>query len=222
MAYIYQIINNINNKIYVGKTTTTIQERWKYHIGDSHRERCKQRPLYRAMNKYGVENFSIQILEQCSPEEMDQREMYWINKLQSYHNGYNATLGGDGSLRANYDLIVEYYKKYQNLAEVSRQLGYDTGTIKTALLNYNIPIKSSTDIIKEQYSKKISQLDLSGNYLRSFESCRQAGDYIIANKYTSSTNQSGVAAHIGQVCNGKRKTAYGFQWKKEQKESVIV
>ena len=69
MAYIYQITNNINGKIYVGKTVkNNIQERWEEHLKDYKKPRCEKRPLYDAMNKYGSENFSIKELEECSAE----------------------------------------------------------------------------------------------------------------------------------------------------------
>ena len=46
------------------------------------------------MNKYGIEHFHIEIIEEIdNPEE---REIYWINVKDTYTYGYNATLGGDG------------------------------------------------------------------------------------------------------------------------------
>ena len=61
-GYIYLIENKINGKKYIGKTYSSIEKRWKEHIKDRTRF---DRPLYRAMNKYGIENFSIQELEYC-------------------------------------------------------------------------------------------------------------------------------------------------------------
>ena len=57
IGYIYKITNRLNQKAYIGKTIYTVEERWQEHIRDSKRDRCKDRPLYRAMNKYGIENF---------------------------------------------------------------------------------------------------------------------------------------------------------------------
>ena len=216
MAYIYQITNDINGKIYVGKTVkNNIQERWKEHLKDYKKSRCEKRPLYDAMNKYGPENFSIKELEECSLEELNDKEIYWIEKLDSFRYGYNATAGGDGKQTADYDLIIKYYNLYHNIAEVHRQLGYDYETIKSALLNKNITIISSAEISLITQGKKIKQYDLNNNYLQSFNSCGQAAKYLIDNHYTTSLKTSLVSGHIGQVCNNKRKTAYGFKWKYE-------
>ncbi len=54
MAYIYIIENDINDKKYIGKTTFSIEKRWAEHCRDCKREHLEKRPLYRAMNKYGI------------------------------------------------------------------------------------------------------------------------------------------------------------------------
>ena len=66
MSYIYVITNNINGKQYVGKTNFSLQKRFQEHINDSKRSTKEHRPLYNAFNKYGIENFSIKVLEECS------------------------------------------------------------------------------------------------------------------------------------------------------------
>lgn len=76
MACIYVITNKINNKKYVGKTNFSIEKRFKEHCSDSKRREFEKRPLYNAMNKYGIENFEISLLEECSAEESAAKEIY--------------------------------------------------------------------------------------------------------------------------------------------------
>ena len=89
---IYKITNLLNGMIYVGQTTRTVEERFKAHTkADSY--------IGRAIRKYGVENFSIEILEQCETlEQLNKREIFWIAYFNCKKpNGYNLTDGGDGS-----------------------------------------------------------------------------------------------------------------------------
>lgn len=53
--------------------------------------------LYKAMNKYGIDNFIFSILEECPVEKLDEREIFWISQLNSYLKGYNMTRGGQES-----------------------------------------------------------------------------------------------------------------------------
>ena len=94
---IYCITNLINNKKYVGLSKNCLK-RWNEHYSKSYhstKEDEIRKPLYMAMRKYGRENFSFVILEECEEKELKEKEIYWINKLNTYKTGYNATLGGD-------------------------------------------------------------------------------------------------------------------------------
>ena len=112
MGFIYVITNDVNGKQYVGKTELTIQERFKIHQKDCYKRQCENRPLYYAMRKYGMEHFHIEELERT--DNTCEREIYWIAKLNTFHNGYNATRGGDGKPYLDYDLIIETYKQVHN------------------------------------------------------------------------------------------------------------
>ncbi len=82
--------------MYIGKTERDIHERFKEHKYDMDRRKNEKRPLYDAMNKYGIENFKIELLKETNdPEE---RERYYIKYYDTFNNkkGYNATAGGDG------------------------------------------------------------------------------------------------------------------------------
>ncbi len=211
MAYIYQITNDVNQKIYIGKTENSIEKRFKEHCWDASRERNEKRPLYNAMRKYGVEHFHIELIEETdNPEE---REIYWIEKKQSFKNGYNATIGGDGRKYIDYDLVVKTYQDLQNIKLVAKQLNHDESTISKILKEKNIDIKSSIEWMRENRGKKVGQYDLNDNFIQSFDSRGLASKYLIDNHYTTSVAIDAVAGRIGQVCNGKRKTAYGFKWK---------
>ena len=60
MPYIYKITNVLNGKMYIGKTSSTIEERWKEHRHDATRKSKEYRPLYSAIQKYGADNFIIE------------------------------------------------------------------------------------------------------------------------------------------------------------------
>ncbi len=103
---IYVITNTINNKKYVG-LSKDCHKRWHDHYSKSYnstRQDDLNKVLYQAMRKYGRENFSFQILEECSEEQLAEREKYWINKLDTYNKGYNETLGGEISGEKNIHL----------------------------------------------------------------------------------------------------------------------
>ena len=63
MGYIYKITSKINNKIYIGKTTRNPEMRWKEHIRDS-KNNNNNIPLYNAFNKYGIDNFSFEVISE--------------------------------------------------------------------------------------------------------------------------------------------------------------
>ena len=94
---IYCITNMINGKQYVG-LSKDCYKRWSDHYSKSYRSTKEddiRKPLYQAMKKYGRENFSFMILEECNFDKLKEREIYWIEKLKTYDTGYNATRGGD-------------------------------------------------------------------------------------------------------------------------------
>jgi group I intron endonuclease len=105
--FIYKIINTINKDFYIGKTSKTLKKRFSQHLyyaktkGKTH--------LCNAIVKYGKENFIIKCIEElkCFDDVMlNQREIYWIEKLSPK---YNMTKGGDGLL--NYKHTIETKQK---------------------------------------------------------------------------------------------------------------
>lgn len=161
---IYKITNNINKKVYIGKTYSDVEKRFKEHVRDSKRERCKNRPLYRAFNKYGVENFSHEVLGEYEEKELEDMEIYYIDQFNSYHNGYNATRGGDGKryLDLNEEEVIAKYEEYGTVIHTAKHFNCDKDTIKKILKSNNIEIISSVQTIRNKYSKRVSQYTVSG------------------------------------------------------------
>lgn len=94
---IYMIKNKVNNKIYIGQSFN-IKERWaKGHIKPLEMNNHINIHLQRSWNKYGKENFEFIIIEECIISELNKKEIFWIEFYDSFKNGYNRTLGGEGS-----------------------------------------------------------------------------------------------------------------------------
>lgn len=97
MCGIYKITNNINGKVYIGQSIC-IERRWRNHknyFGSGNEDY----PLYRAFSKYGIENFSFEVVEECETDLLNEREIYWISFYRSNQRdyGYNQTAGGSFS-----------------------------------------------------------------------------------------------------------------------------
>ena len=210
MAYIYQIINDINNKIYIGKTELSIDKRFKEHCSDAFKERNEKRPLYSAMRKYGIEHFHIELIEETdNPEE---REKYWIEQKQSFKNGYNATLGGDGKKYLDYDLIIASYKEIKSIKDTAISLGISSDSVSNVLRANNISIITSSEVIQKKYGKVVNMYDLQNTFLKTFPSVNAAAKYMVENNLTG-CKMTTIKQHITEVCMGKRKTAAKFKWK---------
>ena len=91
MKYIYKIENLINHKIYIGQTNNP-QRRFQEHRAKGY-EINTHKVLYYAFDKYGIDNFSFEIIEKTN--DPNEREKYWITFYDSFENGYNMTEGGD-------------------------------------------------------------------------------------------------------------------------------
>jgi len=104
---IYKHTNKINGKCYIGQTTVGLKERLNQHIKE------KGNFLFpNAIRKYGIENFTSEILEH-NVSNLDDREIYWINYYDSFNNGYNMTEGGEGfTSKQRKKWISEHYDEH--------------------------------------------------------------------------------------------------------------
>ncbi|MCK9482339.1 MAG: GIY-YIG nuclease family protein [Bacteroidia bacterium] len=212
LGIIYKITNITNDKIYIGKTEREIEERWKEHLRDSGKERNQNRPLYRAINKYGQENFIIEEIEQVDSESLGEREQYWINYYQSFSmGGYNATFGGEGKTLYNYDLIVEKFNSGMLGDEIMKEFGCDRNAVTSALKKANV-YSNKNNLTRR--SRAVLQYDLNGNFIEKYSSINEAGREI-AKKLDLKADPLHISTNISRVARGKRKTCYKYLWKFE-------
>lgn len=96
---IYIIRNTINEKVYIGQTTMDVRTRFRSHLKAARKNDKHTRKLYNAINKYGKDNFYYEIIEKRIPiVGLDEKEINYIKKFNSYKKGYNSTAGGDSPL----------------------------------------------------------------------------------------------------------------------------
>lgn len=240
---IYKITNNINGKIYVGQSVN-IAERWKQHEykAFNSKEKAYTSAIHQAYRKYGIKNFSYEVIEQCRPEELDEKEIYWIQKLNSLSpNGYNILTGGQ-----KVRVLPEncYCKKCGK--EITRHS--KSGMCLSC-------VQLTCDITKTELYEKLTQYQgnftqvgkifgLTDNAIR--KRCRNFGlpyhssDYklkkeekpkiiqkkpiakidkttgeILETFESAAARKLGISkgSHITEACRGTIKSAYGFYWK---------
>lgn len=127
MVGIYKIENKITHKVYIGQSTN-IAKRWTNHKSTAYNEfsHCYNYPLYCAIRKYGIENFSFQVVEECKIKELNDKEKYWIQYYNSTNkdNGYNLSGGGNESShrRLNQNQIVEICDLLKETEITQRQI----------------------------------------------------------------------------------------------------
>lgn len=200
MAYIYKIENDINQKIYIGKTENSLRKRFQEHCRDARKNTEEHRPLYAAMKKYGEEHFHISLIEET--DNPNEREKYWIETYGSFKNGYNATTGGDGQSYLDYDLIVSTYRQVKNQTTTAQILKIDPQTVRR-VIHQKIPdeVITQQEFNKIFLSRSVAKIDPKTN-----EIIEVYPSVSVAEK------ENGISRHIGAVCNGKRKTAGGYKW----------
>lgn len=195
MTGIYKITNLINNKIYIGQSTN-IQKRWEDHKFYSSKY---QTAIQQAFKKYGISNFSFEVLEECPKEKLDEREIYWIKFYDSYNNGYNLTKGGMSKIKLDYDLIVETYQKLGSIHATHKELGIHRDSVRRVLEYFDIPYNknSSVPIAIVMIDKQ------TGEELKTFTSIKDAAAYVGISDST-----------IRGYFSGRLKSAGGYLWKK--------
>lgn len=231
---IYKITNLINGKVYIGQSQN-IKKRWAVHRSDYLKD-GKDYALYRAFRKYGIENFSFEIIEECSKNELDVKEKFYIAKYNSFFcDGYNMTLGGQG---VRYPMTEEYRIKYSRnsggepIIQLSLEGEYikELFSIAEAERELNIPHENIIKVLNGDYKSagnyifvRKASYDPSKNYCcQRIKDARPVKQYSLEGIFIREYKNEIEASELTGVCNAgisavcyhkeNRKTAGGFQW----------
>lgn len=219
---IYKITNIVSNTSYIGQATN-IASRIYQHLRSSISEKTSdyEYPLHRAIRKYGIDNFTLEILEECSSDQLNDREIFWIAFYDTFKNGYNQTAGGYQSIRViklQESDVKQIQDRLQNTDDPFAKIAADFGICANLVGRINngrcwqnsalsYPLRDSRAIqIKNLLNTGtgVYQLDKkTGEVLNVFVSVSQAAIYL---------GDYAFNAHISRCLTGKRKTAYGYKW----------
>ena len=224
---IYMYKNRINGKIYIGQTVNVYLRR-RQHENPTGQDRTHQfdSEFHRDMRKYGIENFEFSILEECSPKDLNEREIYWISKYETTENGYNVKRGGSGGWvngKTVYQVEIGTGKiiaEYPSIRSAARSVGCNAGDIKRVCVGL---LQSAAgvawclvdDYRKEDYvgkkpnprrpyvkAKPVLQIDLeTGETVMEYASVHDAAKAMGVHRN-----------NIYNCCQHKWKTSCGFKW----------
>jgi group I intron endonuclease len=216
MGEIYKITNTINDKIYVGQTTRTAAIRWKEH--QKNIQALKHRlPLYKALDKYGVDNFVVEVLEICEDNQLNEKEVYWIKKLESFgEKGYNCTVGGQGNtikydISLDIEIIAERYQQGERLDLICKQYNHDYLTVKRLLEERGIMVDTMAG--PKKVSKQIYQINPQDfSLVASYPSISAAARAICE----EGKNPRAIANHLSKYKDTDT-VSHGYLWKTKWK-----
>ena len=238
---IYKITNQINNKIYIGQSTD-IHRRWADEKARSKNPKLFEvSALYYALNKYGINNFTFEVIEECEPMELNDREWYWIQYYNSMTpNGYNLIKSKQQTPKQKFCLLCG--KAINHNATYCPECGHliqrkverpDANTLKEEIIKlkgfaavgrkYGVSDSTIKKWCKgyglSTYAKdyKIKKEKPTKGTIRQIAQIDPKTNEII--KIWNNAKEAAVSLgrikgnQITDVCNGNHKTAYGYIWR---------
>lgn len=167
MGVIYKITNLINNKIYIGQTVVSEPVRWQQHIFYAYNDPTQDCVLLcNAIKKYGRENFKREILERVSNEQLNEREIYYIELYNSTDRkkGYNIEIGGNGHTKFSDEEIKDLFSKLKSVPLVANELGASRSAILKRIKSMDLYFLPTT----------VFQYDIKGNLINIYDCFAQA------------------------------------------------
>ena len=207
--FIYKATSATTGKVYIGQTTQTLQERISQHNSHAYGHQYNYH-FHNAIRKYGAEDFTYEIIEDDieSIQTLNEREKYWIAYYDSYYNGYNSTLGGEGCARRDDELVGKLFREGYTTKEICEITGYSRGTVyksycANSLTEENYERKNEQT--RERCSRTVEQYSLDGQYIKTWRSATECG------------KELGSQGLISAICRQEESmlSAYGFLFKYE-------
>lgn len=210
---VYKITNKINGKLYFGITKCSLQKRWNEHKHNSLKNK-KKTHLCLAIQKYGIENFIMELVENClSEQEMYNTEIDLIKKYRTNERefGYNNSKGGESSsfgkiVSDETKLIISKYQRERKRKPHSKETKEKMRKAAKGR-NMSIPITASAKLRRGKPALnmvKVYSTDKDGNIK-------------IYNSITEASKLTGIlTGSIGNNLTNKSKTAGGLIWHYQQ------
>ena len=222
MIGIYKITNAINGKIYIGQSIN-IQRRWNQEKNKAFNQNdpAYNQLLSQAFRKYGVDNFTFEIIEKLSTEALNEREEYWINYFNSKTpGGYNAQSGGRYIYTPNpFASSVLTLDDVEEIKELLRTTNLPMSKIAE---EYKVGLSTINDIAKGRtwfdksltyplratlnFNKEVGQYSKNGSLIAIYPSIA------VASRKTG-INASSISTIAKTKGEGSRKTAGGYMWR---------
>ena len=235
---IYRLISP-SGKSYIGQTTN-FNRRMKTFYKSNYRYSGKR--MEEAIQKYGRKSFKSEILLQIVIPEYNEEvqevlyllEEYYIQKYDSYNNGYNMTLGGAGSKGCYITEEMKYILSIKATGRPSANKGKPLSEKQKRLLSERgkLYVKDKNPFFGKKYSDKtkraigdanskaVVQIDVeSGKILREFSSAKAAGLYL--GKPRGNSEIIKVCKHYISPSNRHYVTAFGYKWEYKESSTTI-
>lgn len=207
MACIYYIKNKKSGRMYIGQTVQSLEERVKQHLRGNTEIDVEMRSL-------GIQNFEYKIIENCSSEDLDTKEIYYIAKYDTYFNGYNNQLGGRRTGKNKYDTIITNIRNdYINgMPMVDINIKYK---IKNESIRYFVKdLDRQTEIAHTSKAKALIGYTKEWKRVGIFSSIKEALNYVNNIRYKNDeplVDERNFYRTIKTACT-KNGIASGYRW----------
>lgn len=216
MRGIYLIKNKVNNKAYVG-LSTNLHRRIYRHKWALNNNRHENSHLQNAWNKYGSKNFTFKIIEKFDKitlDELAKKEIYYIEKYNSYCNGYNRSCGGECT--ANYKLPEERIEKMRkSMIGNTYSLGIKRSEETKKKQSESFKKRKDLKEHSERGRKTLTNLWKNPEYRVKMHNLNMGNKYGLGNKMSEEQRRK-----ISERQQGEKNTFYGKHHTEETKRKI--